>query len=159
CDTTCRATQGGFKVPGSGTAHDVDAFFAGTTPDGATDLVAAVRAAGTALGHDKDRDLRVIMVTSGVASTGYRRLDHLATEVSEAPSDPRAEVLTVPVGADADVPTLQEIARGGGGVLVPYQPGEKLETAALDVLNATYGTTLRDVELTLPDGLHDVAPS
>jgi hypothetical protein len=80
-------------------------------------------------------------------------------EVSDALPDARAEVVTVPIGADADVTMLQEVAGGGGGVLVPYQPGERLETAALDVLNATYGTTLRDVTLDLPDGLHDAAPT
>src|SRR6185436_768565 len=42
---------------------------------------------------------------------------------------------------------------------VPYQPGQRLEATALEVLNATYGTTLRDVEVVLPDGLRDVAPA
>ena len=158
CDITCRAMPGGWKVPGSGAAHDVDAFMAGLTPDGASDLVGAVRAAG-ATGHTPERDLRVVLVSSGVASAGYRRLDRVATEVGAALPDTRAEVITVPVGADADTTLLQEIARGGGGVLVPYEPGERLEAAALDVLNATYGTTLRDVELTLPEGFHDAAPS
>jgi hypothetical protein len=71
----------------------------------------------------------------------------------------RAEVVTVPIGADADVNLLGEIARGGGGVVIPYQPGQRLEATALEVLNATYGTTLRDVELVLPEGLHDAAPA
>ena len=65
----------------------------------------------------------------------------------------------MPIGADADVTLLGEIARGGGGVVVPYQPGQRLEATALEVLNATYGTTLRDVEVVLPPGLRDVAPA
>ncbi len=159
CDVTCRAMPGGFKAPGSGAAHDADAFMAGVTPDGASDVVGAVRAAAASTGHDAARDLRVVLVSSGLASAGYRRASAIAPEVSEALPDGRAEVVTVPIGADADLVMLEEIARGGGGVLVPYQPGERLETAALDVLNATYGTTLRDVTLELPAGLHDSAPT
>jgi hypothetical protein len=67
--------------------------------------------------------------------------------------------VTVPIGSDADVDTLGEIARGGGGALVPYAPGQAVDAAALDVLAATYGAALRDVEVTLPDGLRDVVPS
>lgn len=159
CDLTCRAMPGGFKAPGSGAAHDVDAFLAGTAPDGASDLVGAVRAAGSISGRDAQRDLRVVLVSGGIASAGYRRPDRVAAEVTAALPDTRAEVVTVPIGSDADVDMLGEIARGGGGVVVPYQPGEKLETAAIDVLGATYGITLRDVEVVLPDGLYDVAPA
>ncbi|MBN9165412.1 MAG: hypothetical protein J0I07_30900, partial [Myxococcales bacterium] len=66
---------------------------------------------------------------------------------------------TVPIGADADVNLLSDVARGGGGVVVPYQPGQRLEATAIEVLNATYGTTLRDVEVVLPEGLRDRAPA
>ncbi len=159
CDVTCRAMPGGFKAPGSGAAHDADAFLAGVIPDGASDVVGAVRAAASTTGHEQARDLRVVVVSAGIASAGYHRMGAIAPEVSDALPDGRAEVVTVPVGADADVRLLEEVARGGGGVLVPYQPGERLETAALDVLNATYGTTLRDVTLDLPPGLHDAAPT
>jgi hypothetical protein len=159
CDVGCRAMSGGFKGAGSGAAHDVDAFLAGVTPDGASDLVGAVRAASRVAGHEKDRDLRVVLVSHGVASAGYRRPDRVASETSDALGDARASVVTVPIGADADMVTLQEIARGGGGVVVPYQPGERLESAALEVLNATYGAALRDAEIRLPEGLYDVVPS
>jgi len=166
CDVSCRAMPGGWKAPGPGAAHDVDAFLAGVTPDGASDLVGAVRRAAGEGGRDAGRDLRVVLLSDGNASAGYRRPERLAGEVTSAlaPSngtslDARSLVVTVPIGSDADVASLAEIARGGGGVVVPYAPGEALETAALDVLNATYGTTLRDVELTLPDGLHDTAPA
>ena len=159
CDVTCKTMPGGFAAPGAPAAHDVDAFLAGHTPDGASDLVGAVRAASQVAGHDKARDLRVVLLSDGVATAGYRSNGRIATEVGEAMSEGRAEVVTVPIGADADVTLLGEIARGGGGVVVPYQPGQRLESTALEVLNATYGTTLRDVEVILPAGLRDVAPA
>ena len=159
CDVTCKTMPGGFVAPGAPAAHDVDAFLAALTPDGASDLVGAVRTASQASGHDKDRDLRVVVLSDGVATAGYRSNGRIATEVADAMSEARAEVVTVPIGADADVTLLGEIARGGGGVVVPYQPGQGLESTALEVLNATYGTTLRDVEVILPPGLRDVAPA
>jgi hypothetical protein len=159
CDVGCKAMPGGFVAPGAPAAHDVDAFLAALTPDGASDLVGAVRTAAQAAGHDKDRDLRVVVLSDGVATAGYRSNGRIATEVGDAMSEARAEVVAVPIGADADVTLLGEIARGGGGVVVPYQPGQGLESTALEVLNATYGTTLRDVEVVLPAGLREMAPA
>ena len=158
CDTTCRAMTGGLEAAGSSAAHDADVFLGAVEPDGASDLVGAVRSAGSLGGRDASHDLRVVLLSDGIASTGYRSTDRISAEVHDALAGSHDEAVAVPIGADADTLTLGEIARGGGGVVVPYAPGEMLETAALDVLNATYGVTLRDVVLTLPDGLSESAP-
>jgi hypothetical protein len=150
CDVGCRAMHGGFVAPGAPSAHDVDAFLRGLTPEGASDLVAAVRAGTNVAGHDPQRDLRIVVVSDGVATAGYRTPMRVATEVNDAVSAAHGMVVTVPVGSDADDRLLAGIASGGGGVVVPYQPGARLEATALEVLNATYGTTLRDVEVVLP---------
>ncbi len=157
CDTTCRQNAGGFLAAGSPAAHDIDAFLASVTPDGASDLVGAVTQAAR-LATRPDRDVRVVLLSAGDASAGYKRASRIAAEVADG-LDARAQVVAVPVGSDADTVTLGEIARGGGGVVVPYAPGETLETAALDVLSATFGRALRDVSITLPSGLADVAPA
>src|SRR5215469_9835722 len=47
CDVSCRGLGGGFRAPGSATAHDADAWLANQTADGASDLVGAVRAAAS----------------------------------------------------------------------------------------------------------------
>jgi hypothetical protein len=159
CDVECRSLPGGWHVPGAAAAHDIDAFLAGIEADGATDLVGAVRSATDVAGRDADHDLRVTLLSAGTASAGYRSASHVAAEVGDALPDARAEVTAVPIGSDADVDTLGEIARGGGGVVVPYAPGQSLDAAALEVLSATYGAMLRDVALVLPDGLHDLAPA
>ena len=159
CDVSCRAMPGGFRAPGAAAAHDVDAFLAGIEADGASDLVGAVRSAAEASGRDAGHDLRVVLLSDGVASAGYRSASRLSAEVADALPDARGEVVTVPIGTDADVETLGEIARGGGGAVVPYTPGQEADAAALEVLSATYGAALRDVEITLPDGLRDVAPA
>ncbi len=159
CDIGCRALPQGFSFGGAAAAHDAEAFLSGITPDGASDLVGAVDAAGHVAGHEKARDLRVVLLSDGVASAGYRTPARVAREVRAVLGEATTTVTAVPIGADADTHLLGEIARGGGGVTVSYQPGEGLEATALQVLNATYGTALRDVEVVLPDGLTDVAPA
>ncbi len=159
CDVSCKVLPGGFVAPGAPSAHDVDAFLKGVSPDGASDLVGAVRAAAKLAGHDASRELRVAVLSDGVATAGYRSPAPVSSEVADAVGGAGALVVTVPIGADADVNLLSDVARGGGGVVVPYQPGQRLEATAIEVLNATYGTTLRDVEVVLPEGLRDRAPA
>lgn len=160
CDVHCRPFAAGLVGPGSGAAHDIEAFLSAVTPDGASDLVGAVGDAVKVTGRDGSRDLRVTILSSGSASAGHRSLQRVAAEVKDRVGDAaHTQVSAVPIGGDADVAFLGELAKGGGGVLVPYQPGEKLNSAALEVLNASYGTVLRDATLTLPDGLVDAAPS
>lgn len=159
CDLTCRAMPGGVQYAGAATVRAVETFLQGEQPHGATDLVAQVRAAARALPNDATRDARIVYIGDGAASAGYRRPDRVAQEIAEAMPSPSATLTTVAVGADADSTLLSAMARAGGGVLSPYVPGESVATAALSVLEATYGVTLRDPSLVLPEGLTEIAPS
>jgi hypothetical protein len=159
CDIECRSLPGGWHVPGAAMAHDVEAFLAGIEADGASDLVGAVRAAGDLPDRDANRDLRIVLLSDGAPSAGYRSAARLAAEIGDALPDSRAEIVAVPIGSDADADTMTEIARAGGGSVVPFAPGRAIDATALEILSATYGAMLRDVTLTLPDGLHDIAPA
>jgi hypothetical protein len=159
CDLSCRPMPGGWLAPGAAAAHDVEAFLAGMEADGATDLVGAVRAAAHVPGRDPGHDVRVVLLSDGVAAAGYRSAARLSAEVADALPDERSAVVAVPIGSDGDLEALGEIARGGGGAVVPYSAAESLDAAALQVLSATYGAMLRDVELTVPDAITDVAPA
>lgn len=158
CDVTCRRASGGFVPAGAAAAKAISEFLAPVIPDGASDLASAVRQA-TALrtGADAGRELRVVLVSDGVASAGYKRPSRLAAEVADA-TPKGAAVLAVPVGSDADRDTLAEIARDGGGVLVPYAPGERTSEVALALAGAGAGELLRDVSVELPPGLDSMAP-
>ncbi|MBL8680535.1 MAG: FecR domain-containing protein [Myxococcales bacterium] len=159
CDITCRTMPGGMQFAGAPSVRAAEAFLQAEQPQGATDLVAQVRAAARALPSDNARDQRIVYIGDGAASAGYRSPDRVAREVSEAMPSPRATITTVAIGADADSTLLSAVARAGGGVATPYVPGESVSTAALSVLEATYGVTLRDPSLVLPEGLTEIAPS
>ncbi len=157
CDTSCRPLRAGFIAPGPAGAEDVAAFLSDASMDGASDLVRAVREASKVSGHDANRDLRITVLSAGVASAGYRTPDRVGNAVGDAVGE-RTQVTTVAMAPDADTRVLEELARGGGGALVPYDAGRTLGDVAQDALNASYGATLRDVEVTLPDGVYDAAP-
>lgn len=160
CDTTCRAMPGGLQPGGVQAARSAEAFLAGQEPAGASDLGAQVREAAALLrASAPERDARIVYMGDGAATVGYRRPELLGAEVAEAMPAGRATLTAVALGVDADTTLLGAMARAGGGVVVPYVPGESVAAASLSVLEATYGVTLRDPTLELPAGLRAISPS
>lgn len=66
---------------------------------------------------------------------------------------------TVGIGGDADTTVLSAVARAGGGHYVPFVPGQRTSSAALAVLETTYGVSLTNAEIEFPEGVEAVAPS
>jgi ferric-dicitrate binding protein FerR (iron transport regulator) len=167
CDTVCRSmpsSDGGGASsrpasPGASAAGDVERFLGSIEPDGGSDLAAAMMAARTAAGSVGNKELRIIYLGDGTPTVGPTRSAHIETAVKSAMPGGDAAVIAVALGADADVTSLQALARGGGGVVVPYVPGQKVSSAALDVLGAAYGVVMRDPEVELPAGLTQVTPA
>jgi hypothetical protein len=175
CDTVCRAMpdtggssdngreRGGVVTapmpPGQAASGDVDRFLGGVEPDGGSDPSAAVSAARAAVGSLRGKELRVLYLGDGTPTVGPIRAAHLETAVRGALPNGEGSVIAVALGADADATSLAALARGGGGVVVPYVPGQKVVSAALDVLSTAYGVMLRDPEIELPPGLSQVTPA
>ena len=163
CDTSCRGMDGSIapkpQAPGAAAAGDVERFLDGIEPDGGSDLSAAISAARAAAGSARDRELRILYLGDGTPTVGPTRAAHLETAVRSAMPPGDGAIVAVALGADADTTSLQAMARGGGGVVIPYVPGQKVSTAALEVLSAAYGVVLRDPEIELPQGLTQVTPS
>jgi ferric-dicitrate binding protein FerR (iron transport regulator) len=182
CDTVCRAMPEGNSdsgrdgrdgrdargrsaavaapmPPGQAAAGNVDRYLGGIEPDGGSDPSAAVSAARAAAGSLRGRELRVLYLGDGTPTVGPIRAAHLETAVRGALPNGEGSVLAIALGADADMTSLAALARGGGGVVVPYVPGQKVVSAALDVLSTAYGVVLRDPEVELPPGLSQVTPA
>ena len=165
CDTVCRSmssAEGGSgrpMFPGAAAAGDVERFLGGIEPDGGSDLAASMMAARASAGSIGSKELRIIYLGDGTPTVGPTRAAHIETAVRSAMPGGDAAVVAVALGADADMTSLQALARGGGGVVVPYVPGQKVASAALDVLGAAYGVVLRDPEIELPAGLTQVTPA
>jgi len=155
CDVHCVPWNVGPRAPGKPAAAEVKTFLAGISPEGGSDLVSAVRTAAK-LGKDPLRALRVIYLGDGAPTIGARSPSTLEQGVKSVIGD--GQVTAVALGVDADLASLEAMARGGGGTVVPYTAGATLGSAALDVLEASYGVTLRDAVLTLPSGLDGISP-
>ncbi|RLB51625.1 MAG: hypothetical protein DRJ42_16495 [Deltaproteobacteria bacterium] len=162
CDATCQAMGPTPSTPTSATANQTAAFLSGIRPAGASDVGASLRAAVDTIRDKREpgRDVRVIYIGDGVASVGHRRASSLADEVdSLAGGDPQLSFTTVGIGGDSDTMNLSAIARAGGGHYVPYVPGQRVATAALAVLETTYGTSLTNASVRMPDGVSEIAPT
>lgn len=155
CDESCNAMRNTLTTPTATTASDVAKFLADVHPEGGTDVFAAVRAA-TKLAAE-GRDLRIVYIGDGIATAGPMKGAHLES-VIEKSLPAKATVTAVAIGSDSDTTALSSIARGGGGTVVPFLPGQSTPSAARAVIAATYGIALRAPVLTLPDGLTQMVP-
>ncbi|MBN1610585.1 MAG: FecR domain-containing protein [Polyangiaceae bacterium] len=159
CHVECNALPAGFLPAGAGAAKAAEEFLRGIEPHGGSDLSAAVEAARRLGAREEHRELRLILVGDGTPTVGPIRPAHLARAVRESLKGSEVELTAVAIGGGADLDTLGAMAQAGGGVVLPYVPGQTTAEAAFALLAATCTSTLRDVRVTLPDGLFAVAPS
>ncbi len=158
CDADCTQRDGAPLSPGAAAARSTQQFYAGITPDGGSDPVAAVARALSALGSGREAARRVVYIGDGAPTVGEIRPGSIERAVRRAFGDENVALTSVAVGADADTDSLAALARGGRGVLIPHAPGRSASETAYSVLGTSYGSALVDVEVELPSGLHGVAP-
>jgi ferric-dicitrate binding protein FerR (iron transport regulator)/Mg-chelatase subunit ChlD len=155
CDSECR-DFGDLRAPSTASAGELKTWLAAQTPAGASDVVAALRAGTTEL-KDAQREKWVLYVGDGFASTGFRRVADVEKAVASTTGVGDVHVTTIGIGSDADSALLAAAARGGGGSYLAWVPGQAVSTAAMAVLESTYGTSLRDATVELPAGMSEVA--
>jgi hypothetical protein len=159
CAVECEVLGEAGLVPGAGTAAAVRRFLQGITPEDASDLVAGVeRALGTLRGAT-GLSRRVVYLGDGAPTVGQVRPGSIERAVRRSVTRVPASVVAVAVGAESDGTTLDAVARGGDGVLLPYAPGRSTAEMTYAVLAASYGNALGSVSVTLPEGLAAVAPA
>lgn len=159
CDLDCRAMGEQPRTPSAAAARQVQDWLAALEPAGSSDLTAAIDGALSLIEIDAERDTWLVYIGDGASSVGARAPGAVA-ELAASRAKARGVTLgAVGIGGDADAATLEALARAGGGHYVPYVPGRRTEAAALAVLEATYGVSLRDVRVELPAGVTMVAPT
>jgi RNA polymerase sigma factor (sigma-70 family) len=168
CDASCQVLPGGPLRPSDATAEAAVRFLEGIEPEGASDLAFAVERAAALRdvgleqrqdpkSVDSPRSLRVIYVGDGSPTVGPIHPALLDRAIAEAL--PRgASLSAVAVGSDADRGALRVATRAGGGVSVAFTPGESAQDVAYAVLGASYGHSLQNARLTLPEGMVRVMP-
>ncbi len=162
CDSSCIPFAPQPLVPSKEVALKAMQFLRDGRAEGATDLpraladaIALARADGAA------RSLRLLYLGDGDETVGAMEpyaLEAAVRDVMKTAGE-GASLSAVALGVDADLPSLDALARGGGGTVLPYVAGEKIGAVALDALAATYGGVLVDPVLTLPVGFMSVAPA
>ncbi|HKO53168.1 MAG TPA: VIT domain-containing protein, partial [Polyangiaceae bacterium] len=159
CDSTCRDLPAGFLSPGPQAAQAIERFLSAIPAEGASDptqAIATAKRAFSAVAGDHVQD--IVYIGDGTPTVGPIRSATVTSAVRDILGGSRARITAVAVGSASDTDTLGALARAGGGLVLPYVPGQTLSQATMGVLNATYGSALRDVEVVLPEGLRAVAP-
>jgi tetratricopeptide (TPR) repeat protein len=165
CDSTCQGLPGGYAAPGDAAADAAKRFLDGIEPEGASDLAAAVEQAaalrdgqlGRSAGDAPERSLRLIYIGDGTPTVGPIHPSLLERAIVEA-LPPRASLFAVAIGNDADRGALRVATRAGGGISVPFSPGQSALDVAYAVLGGSYGYSLQNARLELPEGLLQVLP-
>ncbi len=156
CDSEC-TPMGDVRTPSATVANEVQTWLGKQTVAGASDVVASIRqAAGPA---QSDRERWVLYIGDGFASTGFRRAGEVEKAIADTTAATGVHVATIGLGTDADSAVLAAAARGGGGTYLAYVPGQRTGSAAIAMLDATYGSALEGASVELPMGLMDVAPT
>lgn len=159
CDSTCRDLPGGFLTPGPQTAQAIEHFLSAIPAEGASDPTQAIATAKRALEAAPRNFVQdIVFIGDGTPTVGPIRSATVTSAVRDALAGSPARITAVAVGSASDLDTLGALARAGGGLVLPYVPGQTLNQATLGVLSASYGSALRDVEVVLPDSLHAIAP-
>ena len=156
CDSEC-ATLGDPRTPSAGLATEAQTWLGKQTVAGASDVVAAIRQAAGPGATDRER--WVLYIGDGFATTGFRKAGDIEKALADTASATGVHVATIGLGTDADSAVLAAAARGGGGSYLAYVPGQRTSSAAVAMLDATYGSALEGATVELPMGLMDVAPT
>ncbi|MBK8588522.1 MAG: FecR domain-containing protein [Sandaracinaceae bacterium] len=158
CDVRCESF-GDPTTPTADAVAQLERFLTKIEPAGSTNVVEALRAGRDALASGQEgRDVHVVYVGDGLSSTGFRRPSLVSGQVTEL-ARTGVSFNTLGIGQDADAAGLSAIAQAGGGQYVPFVPGQRIAEAAIAVLEATYGASLRNPTLQVPAGVTDVSPT
>jgi len=160
CDATCRIMADAPASPSAQSSAQVGTWLGSLQPAGASDLSRAMREAVASMQgkRNPDRDVRILYIGDGSPSIGPRSTASLAAEAQALGNDAGMTLTTVGIGGDADATNLAAMARAGGGHYVPYVPGQRVGTAALAVLETTYGVSLEAPSVRMPEGVVEIAP-
>ncbi len=159
CDTACEVLPDGMAAAGNDLTEAATRFLTATRVEGASDPSAAVHAALVLADRGRsERPLSIVYISDGTPTVGPVRPGTIEKAIDHDLGNAAASVIAVGVGSESDSETLAAIARGGGGVAVNYLPGKSLDEVAYNVIGAVRGMHLRNVRVTLPDGLVDAAP-
>ena len=136
-------------------------FVDGLTPDGDTDLEAALQAGLEILAHSEVRDASrlIVFLTDGLPTAGVTDEELIPRLVGQANQDQKSRLHVFGVGYDVNTHLLDRLAADNGGTVTYVQSDEGLEAALTGFYESIAYPVLTDVEVVF-EGLlvEDVYP-
>ena len=128
---------------------------------GSSNLVGSLRDTASLLSSiEANQRQRVITyIGDGMISVGRKDPSSLRRLAQKLSTHQETTVHTVSVGADADAMVLRSLARNGGGHHIAHIPGERTVNTAWRALGGSYGVTLKNIEIDLPEGVESALPA
>jgi hypothetical protein len=156
CATTCRSF-GPFETASESLARDLAARLGTVEPLGSSRLVAAFGEAAKVLGDTQPERRRVIYLGDGVQTVGELDPARVVEAAREALGETR--VTAVALGGETDTTMLAGLAKTHAGSFIDLASVGSIEATTRKILARQLLAPLTDIELSLPDGLVEVAPS
>jgi Ca-activated chloride channel family protein len=113
-DDLVRGFRGGPVPASSANLVDARSFVDTIAADGSTDIDAALRAGLTGIGPETDRFDALILLSDGMATAGETR-DVQIHDNALLYNQAKARLFTFSIGAEADVPLMEALARSNRG--------------------------------------------
>ncbi|MFH2006790.1 MAG: FecR domain-containing protein [bacterium] len=157
CAAQCRTLGPGFRAANGRVADELLRSIATLEPLGSTRLTHALQRAAQVLAQGPaTAQGRVIYLGDGVPTVGEIEPARLSAGAKLALGN--ARLTTVSLGGQVDEVVLRGLAQAGGGSYVRHGAGVSMRATAFRVLQRQWGEPLREVAITLPKGVHRVAP-
>jgi len=158
CAAECRELGPGFRAASAPLASELRRSISTLEPLGSTRLTHALKRAAQVLAKGPaSAQGRVIYLGDGVPTVGELKPARLSAAAKQALGSTR--LTTVSLGGLVDDLVLRGLAQAGGGSYVRHGAGVSMRATAFRVIQRQWGEPLREVALTLPKGVHRMAPA
>ena len=153
-DTRARAWRGELTPVRDASASSAVAFAEVAAPMGATNIMAALKAAGRIIDDSHATNAHIVYLGDGVATDCETAADRLAAAVPDG-----ATFIGIGVGKKVDATFLQAAADRTGGMFTTMNPSEDITWRAFDMVAALNTARLVDIETVFTDAAGGVVPA
>ncbi len=156
CDSACASyPEDGLAPAGGPEERAAEEWLAQRAPRGSSDLGGAIAAAAKRLDAGGGQ---VVYIGDGAPTSGELSVATLAARLSPALKGRSVDLRLLGLGRTVDEVVFTGLARAVGATYERVATGEPLARRSLEITRGLRAPVIRDPQLVLPAGLHDVYP-